>query len=139
MATRAAESNTIFLMGKRQDYVLKQQGKEAFFAGNYIDAIAKFTEAISLAPKDPNLYGLRCAAFNKNLQYDKALLDVDKMLELRPYNYQAYLMKGSCHFGLNQTEHGIEAYKKALQSKPTPRIGQYINKALKKLADAKKR
>lgn len=98
-------------MGKA-DYELKQQGKQAYFNGDFDEAIRLFSEAIKVKHNDPNLYGLRCTAYNKLQKYQEALDDVTKMLELRPYNYKGYLIQGSCQFHLAKYEDAVESYAK---------------------------
>jgi Flp pilus assembly protein TadD len=90
---------------------LKNAGKDAFFQMEFGKAVELFSKAIALKPNDTNLYGLRCAAYNKLYKYDEALRDVDKMIELRPYNHKTYLLKGNCHFFLGQFDDAVEAYE----------------------------
>jgi tetratricopeptide (TPR) repeat protein len=125
-------------MGK-EDFSKKASGKDAYFSGDFHKSVALFTEAITLRPSDPNLYGLRCTAFNKLKFYELALKDVDKMLELRPYNYKGYLMRGSCLFHLGEFEDAIEAYKHAEQANPDKELGVYVGQALKKINEVQQR
>ena len=63
---------------------------------------------------DPSLYGLRSRAYCKLQKYSEALVDVTKMLELRPYDYKGYLIQGSCQVHLANYESAIESYAKVL-------------------------
>lgn len=94
-----------------QMHALKNAGKDAFFQMEFEKAVDLFTKAIAFKPNDTNLYGLRCAAYNKLQKYQLALRDVDKMIELRPYNHKTYLLKGNCHFFLGEYEEAVEAYE----------------------------
>lgn len=123
----------------REVFRIKTAGKDAYFGGDYREAVTCFSEAIKLQLDDPNLYGLRCAAYNKLNMYEEALKDVERMLELRPYNWKGYLMKGSCHFHLNQFDDATEAYGKALQARPNKSMEAVVSDAQQKISLFKQR
>jgi tetratricopeptide (TPR) repeat protein len=59
-------------------------------AGNYDEAIAKFTEALALRPDCPNCYVNIGYAYVKKKEYDKAEASYKKALELKPDSAEAY-------------------------------------------------
>jgi tetratricopeptide (TPR) repeat protein len=97
--------------------------------GQYDQAIADFTNAIELSHQtiaDPNtdikesvsirlvlylIYDSRGQAYLRKGQYDQALSDANKAIELAPKYAYAYLLKGDACESLKRTKEAIEAYK----------------------------
>ena len=63
---------------------LKQQGNKAFSSGNYQDAIGFFSKAIDLDPSNHVLFSNRSAAYSSLRDYEKALQDADKAINISP-------------------------------------------------------
>ncbi len=62
----------------------KNKGNAAFAAGKYEEAIGHFTEAIKIDPTNHILYSNRSAAYAASKQYDEALKDAEKTVEIAP-------------------------------------------------------
>ncbi len=62
---------------------MKTQGNKAFTTKDYERAIELFTKAIELDPTNHVLYSNRSASYASLKQYDKALEDADKTIELK--------------------------------------------------------
>ena len=58
-----------------------------------------YTQAISLTPTDPGLFANRCNVYNKRGEYDLAIADCDKSIELDPKYGYAYLKRSEAHAG----------------------------------------
>ena len=96
----------------------KALGNEFFKAGDFSNAIKKYTEAIKRNPKDPKLYSNRAACFTKLMSFDLALKDCDKCIELEPTFVKAYLRKAKACQAMSQTSKAMAAYEKALEIDP---------------------
>ena len=81
-----AESVVSRLSGSNPSLFLDKvrQSNEAIHAGDYIKAIALYSEAIGLDPNNHILYSNRSAAHSKLGHHDKALEDARKARELNP-------------------------------------------------------
>lgn len=63
---------------------LKNKGNDALASNNLEDAIKFYTEALALDGKNHVLYSNRSAAYAKNKEYEKALEDAEKTIQLKP-------------------------------------------------------
>ncbi len=57
-------------------------------------AVAEMSEAIALAPSEPNLYLMRGAAYRAKKDYDKAIADVDEAIRLDATRGDYYMLRG---------------------------------------------
>jgi len=97
----------------------KERGNAHFQKGEYPEAVAAYTEAISHAPDDPIMYSNRAAAYMKLGEFPTALRDCDKCLELNPKFVKGYSRKGTCHFFMKEYHKAMEAYDKGATIDPT--------------------
>jgi len=97
----------------------KERGNAHFQKGEYPEAVAAYTEAISHAPEDPIMYSNRAAAYMKLGEFPTALRDCDKCLELNPKFVKGYSRKGTCHFFMKEYHKAMEAYDKGHAVDPT--------------------
>merc|ERR1711963_60287 len=91
--------------------VEKQKGNELFKAGDFANAVKRYSEAIKRNPTDPKIYSNRAACFTKLMSLDLALKDCDMCIELDPTFIKAYLRKAKAHQAMSQTQKAIEGYK----------------------------
>ena len=75
----------------------------------YDKAIADFSEAIRLDPKDATAYYNRGIAWAGKNEYDKAIADYSEAIRLDPKDASAYINRGAAW-----------SYKKANTTKPSP-------------------
>jgi len=62
----------------------KLAGIALFTDGKYPAAIKEFDEGIKRHPTNTAIYGNRCAAYMKLMEYNTALKDADKCIDLDP-------------------------------------------------------
>ncbi|ETK83281.1 hypothetical protein F441_11733 [Phytophthora nicotianae CJ01A1] len=95
----------------------KTRGNRAFAAGLYSDAVACFSEALAVAPSDPNahvFYSNRSAAQLKLNKADEALKDADQCIALKPNWAKGYSRRGSALYALGRYADAYRAYKDGL-------------------------
>ena len=98
--------------------VLKAQGNAAFSAGDYSAAIKHFTEALALDSSNHVLYSNRSAAFASLKNYDSALIDAMKTIELQPSWSKGWGRKGAALLGQGRLEEARTAYSEGLKLEP---------------------
>lgn len=91
---------------------LKNSGNEALQAGKFDDAIKFYSDAITLDDKNHVLYSNRSAAYSSLRQYEKAIEDAEKCIELNPSFVKGYSRKGSALCYLQKYIEAYDAYKK---------------------------
>ena len=96
----------------------KEAGNELFKAGDFSNAVKKYTEAIRRNPKDPKLYSNRAACYTKLMSFDLALKDCDQCIRLEPTFVKAYLRKAKACAAMGQTSKVMSAYERALEIDP---------------------
>jgi len=115
----------------------KVAGNASFQQKKYSDALAKYSEAISLAPTSAQLYG------NRSITYlrmdppspDLALADAQKATELEPKWGKGWVRLGEALQTLDRGEESIKAFEKGVEASE----GLVKTEAKKKLEDAKKK
>ncbi|MDE0084763.1 MAG: tetratricopeptide repeat protein [Candidatus Poribacteria bacterium] len=80
-----------------------------FRNGNYESAIAFCDTLISYNPQIPNIYRLRADAKMNLAQYEEAIADCNKALELDPCN-SASLTRGFAHYFSYQNKEAIQDF-----------------------------
>ena len=85
------------VVASREDDVrqLLQQGDKLVMQGrsSYQEAIAKFTQAISLMPTNPKAYYRRAELYVMLKQGEKSVADLNRLLELEPHHKQGLQMR----------------------------------------------
>lgn len=89
---------------------LKEKGNKALNEDRLDEAIAAYSEAISLDGSNYVLYSNRSAAYAKAGKFELALADAEKTVELNPTWPKGYLRKGCALAGLNKFTESFEAY-----------------------------
>ncbi|XP_067888461.1 sperm-associated antigen 1-like isoform X2 [Heterodontus francisci] len=114
----------------------RDKGNEAFRAGDHKEALLYYTRSISAMPN--------VAAFNNRAQaeiklrnWQKALNDVEKVLELDPDNLKAHLRRATVHKHLGNYQAGRDDLKKVLQAEPdNPIAKNLLQEVEQKLKDS---
>ncbi|EAW10935.1 Hsp90 cochaperone STI1 [Aspergillus clavatus NRRL 1] len=97
---------------------LKAEGNKAFSAKDYPTAIDKFTQAIQLDPSNYILYSNRSAVYAAQSEYQKALEDANKAVEIKPDWSKGWSRKGAASRGLGDLLGAHDAYEEALKLDP---------------------
>ena len=92
---------------------IKQEGNQFFKEGKWPEAIEKYTQAIKHNPKDHKIYSNRATCFCKLMQWDAAMVDCDKAIEIDPLFIKAYIRKGKINHCLKQYHKALDAFKQA--------------------------
>ncbi|KAL4801958.1 hypothetical protein BDV18DRAFT_147900 [Aspergillus unguis] len=98
---------------------LKAEGNKAFSAKDYPTAIEKFTQAIELDSNNHVLYSNRSAVYAAQRNYEKALADADKAVEIKPDWSKGHQRKGAAYRGLGDLLSAHDAYEEAMKLEPT--------------------
>lgn len=97
---------------------MKEKGNKALAAENFEEAIAAYTEAIDLDPKNHVLFSNRSAAYAKAEKYELALKDAEQTIALNPAWPKGYSRKGSALSYMQKYVEAFEAYQKGLEIDP---------------------
>lgn len=106
-------------MSSAEDY--KNAGNLAWSSGSYDEAIKQFTSAISVANNSEflkTIYSNRSAAYMKINQYQSALLDANKCIEIDCNWAKGYIRKGDALYSLKKFTECYNAYNYALRITP---------------------
>lgn len=98
---------------------LKEQGNDAFKEKNFQQAIDLFTQAISENPTDHLIYGNRSASYYKLSQFEKALEDAEKAVELKASWSKGWQRKAAALQAMNRKEEAMQAYESGYEADPT--------------------
>jgi tetratricopeptide (TPR) repeat protein len=93
--------------------------------GQHNKAIADYTKAIELAPKNERIYQARAYAYEGNKQYDKALVDWSKAVELAPVEYN-YLNRARLYRDRGQYDKAMADYDSLIQLDPEKAPGYWF-------------
>ena len=96
----------------------KELGTKAFVAKDFPKAIEHFTNAIGENPQDHALYSNRSACYYSTQEFEKALEDADKCIEVKEDWAKGYMRRGLALAGQNKLEDAIDAYEKGLSLEP---------------------
>lgn len=96
---------------------MKEKGNAALTAGRNEEAIEAYSEAITLDNANHVLYSNRSAAYLKAGNYQRALEDAEKTVQLNPTWGKGYSRKGAALHALQKYEEAFTAYSKGKMSK----------------------
>jgi tetratricopeptide (TPR) repeat protein len=100
---------------------LNEEALAAAKAGNYDEAVAKFSQVIVSTPRIPEksvVYGLRADCYTHQGQFDKAWDDLTQAIALDPKNAHAYYLQGFILDERHNPRDAIVAYSKAIELDP---------------------
>jgi len=91
----------------------RQKGNDMFTKGDYPGAVKAYSEAIKRNPEDAKIFSNRAAAYSKLMEFNLALKDCDKCIELDPNFIKGHIRKGHICIALKNFQKAIEAFEKA--------------------------
>src|SRR5262249_50571763 len=94
------------------------------FAKDHKRAIENASRAIKLDPTCTAAYYVRALIFHATEQFDRALPDIEKFIELSPFLHffgpeDAFVMRGHCHYKLGHLNQAISDFQIGLRLNPT--------------------
>lgn len=95
----------------------KTEGNTCFKAGKFAEAADWYTRAIEIDANNPILYSNRSGAHYELKQYDKAISDAKRSLELQPSS-KAHSRMGAAYWAQNKLEQALTSYELALAMAP---------------------
>ncbi|CAN8199070.1 unnamed protein product [Coccothraustes coccothraustes] len=97
---------------------LKEQGNEAFRAGDFALAIQRYSEGLEKLRDKQELYTNRAQAYLKLHEYEKALSDCEWALKCNKSCLKAYFLMGKAQLALQHFPEARQCYEKMLQVDP---------------------
>lgn len=97
---------------------LKAQGNAAYAANDYKKAVRLFSQAIDADDKNQVLFSNRSAAYASLGEFQNALDDAEKCVELKSDWSKAWSRKGAALHGLGRLSEAIDAYKEGQKLDP---------------------
>jgi tetratricopeptide (TPR) repeat protein len=108
-------------------------GEDAFYAGNYDEAIRLYTRAIASGELSQEqlseVYELRGFTWDDKGDYDKAIADYTKAIEIDPKNSYAYINRGVDWYDKGDYDRAIADYTRAIEIDPK-NSDAYYNRSL---------
>lgn len=97
----------------------KAEGNQFFAQGKFPEAIRSFSEAIVLDANNAVLYSNRSAAYASLKQWDEAIEDAKKTVELKPDWGKGWNRLATAHLGVNDFKSAKDAFEAGLKVDPT--------------------
>jgi len=91
----------------------RQKGNDAFTKGDYPGAVKAYNEAIKRNPTDAKIFSNRAAAYSKLMEFNLALKDCDKCIELDPTFIKGHIRKGHICIALKNYQKAIDSFEAA--------------------------
>src|SRR6266498_319130 len=114
-------SNTLKMLdkllniNKEDSLILCYYGEILCDITHYSKAISYFTKANIIDPENIHNLNKRAVAYYILQEYDKVLLDLDKIIQLDPSNSTAYYLKSITYYTKKDINNAIIAFKKCTE------------------------
>eukprot|EP00172_Hildenbrandia_rubra_P000233 Plantae.Rhodophyta-Hildenbrandia_rubra.ctg11053.p1 GENE.Plantae.Rhodophyta-Hildenbrandia_rubra.ctg11053~~Plantae.Rhodophyta-Hildenbrandia_rubra.ctg11053.p1 ORF type:complete len:328 (-),score=39.50 Plantae.Rhodophyta-Hildenbrandia_rubra.ctg11053:2529-3512(-) len=107
---------------------MRQDANQLYHTKKFRAALAKYTQAISLAPSNEVLYSNRCACYLELKKYSLALNDAKRCVELKPRWAKGWGRLATSFAKLQELVEAKQAIDKAIELEPT-------NEGIKKMKE----
>ena len=115
------------------DKVLIEEGNALYAQKKYHKAVEVFSQAIALCPSTAN-HGHRAAAFMAMKNFEKALQDNKKSIEIDLSFIKGHLRVAQCHCAMGDFSAAISSYQRVLSIKPKNKVAKKAMENLKQLS-----
>lgn len=95
-------------------------------AGKVVEAEQVLSELISDQPDFAEAWNRRGFLFYTINEYQKSLMDCQKVVELNPFHFGAFHGMGLCYAALGQYVEAIQAFRRALGIQPYSLVNQKL-------------
>lgn len=96
----------------------KDKGNELFKAGDFVNALKEFEEAIKRNPENIAVYANRSATYTKLMDPARALSDAEKCIKLDEKFTKGWIRKAQSHQLQKEYHKAMDAWQKALALEP---------------------
>ena len=108
-------------------YWMGQKGNFMMMLRQFDKAIAAYSRAIELKPKNAEHYNDRGVAYGEKGEHELAINDFNASIQYNPDNADTYYNRGVTYDMKNDVEHAFKNYTKAIQLNPEL-INAYVNR-----------
>lgn len=98
--------------------ILKEDGNEAFRAGDHTRAVALYTEALDEDPTNHAVFSNRSAAHRSLGKFEYALTDANRCIAIDAQFANGHVRKGQALEAMGQWREAVEAYRAGLNFHP---------------------
>merc|ERR1711962_1138342 len=102
----------------------KEEGNNLYKDHKYTEALACYTEAITICPTCAAFYGNRSATYIMLNRYKDGLADAQYAIQLDTGFVKGYLREGKCHLALGSPVAALRSYRHAMEIEPNNTIAQ---------------
>lgn len=99
-------------------YQLRREALEAMEKGDYGEAVRVYGRLEQIEPENAEVYNGRGTAYLSDRQYEKAITDLEKAVQMESGNPVYWFNLGLCRCCLGRYEEGIEDFTRALSLDP---------------------
>ncbi|XP_015117799.1 dnaJ homolog subfamily C member 7 [Diachasma alloeum] len=117
----------------KDDEAMKEEANGLYKQGKFKQALAKYTKLIELCPTNANHYSNRSACYMMMEQYEHALIDARKTIEIDPKHIKAHTRLVKCAVSLGKTMVAETALTKLSEVDPSNEILAPQRKKLKEV------
>lgn len=109
--------NQTLKLDEGHEKALYHRGKSQFFLKDYQDALKDVNQLLTIKTSD-SVFLLKGRILYHLRQYDKAVVALDKALELDPFYGNAYCAKALCYYDQMEYEDAYKFYGQAIKKEP---------------------
>jgi tetratricopeptide (TPR) repeat protein len=100
---------------KENTNTLREKVAELYNLGMFEDVITSLTDKVLETEKDEKLYVLRGNTWHDKEEYDKAIIDYNKAIEINPKAAESYLWRGITWYYKKDFDGALADYTKVIE------------------------